>query len=259
MKKLSDMLPLGQIDTALVYFQRQTVLFEELHAANPKSAQLWFGLGVSYYKLGALYAEIDSTGQAIGYYEQAAQVFKALYEATGLDSYWGNYQTVQRQLEKLMKSGGDLTRRLDRLEKQREAASSPAERVQYQKAIVELLQPLADADPGDETIGAYLGGQYGSLAWYYLFNKEFAAAEQAARQGIALGGTETEWVHTNLALALLYQGEYEAAQAIYAAYKGKMLDEKRAWVEIFLADLDALEAEGITHPDVARVRAFLGE
>jgi len=91
----------GKVDTALVFFLKYNQFYEELYRDNPKNVELWFGLGVSYYKLGALYAELDSAEQAIGYYERAAKIFKDLYEFTGLNSYLSNYNTVQRQLEKL--------------------------------------------------------------------------------------------------------------------------------------------------------------
>ncbi|MBK7873978.1 MAG: hypothetical protein IPJ74_26665 [Saprospiraceae bacterium] len=45
--------------------------------------------------------ELDKTEEAIGYYEQAAQVFRELYEFTGLESYLQNYNYVQGELKKL--------------------------------------------------------------------------------------------------------------------------------------------------------------
>jgi tetratricopeptide (TPR) repeat protein len=149
-----------------------------------------------------------------------------------------------------------LVSRLTKLEQQRDAATDPAERVRYQAEIVQLLQPLVDAAPDNEQIKVYVSGQYGSLAWYYLFTEQFEAAEQAAQQGIALGGTEAEWINTNLALALLYQGKYEAAEAIYLRLKDQPYGDA-TYAATFLSDLDELEAAGITHEDVARVRQLL--
>ena len=70
-----------------------------------------------------------------------------------------------------------------------------------------------------------------------------------------------EWVNTNLAPALLLQGKWEAAKTIYATYKGKPYpnDAEKTWTQVFLEDLDALDAAGITHPDMARARALLRE
>ncbi len=103
-----------------------------------------------------------------------------------------------------------------------------------------------------------MAAEYENLAWYYLFTEQFEAAEQAAQQGIALGGTAAEWINTNLALALLYQGKYEAAEAIYLRLKDQPYGDA-TYAATFLADLDELEAAGITHKDVARVRRLLRE
>lgn len=109
----------------------------------------------------------------------------------------------------------------------------------------------------DQDFKDWTAEQYGSLAWYHLFNRQFTEAETAARRGIALGGEAAEWIHTNLALSLLYQGKYEEAEAVYLEFKGQMYDEEQSWGAIFLKDLDELEAAGITHPDVAKIRKLL--
>jgi tetratricopeptide (TPR) repeat protein len=250
---------LNQLDSAAFYFAKDLQLTEELYQANPKNVELWGNLGISYYTLGALSVELDSTKQAISYYERAAKIFKDLYAFTGLNSYLDNYNTVQRRIKKLQEPANPLLQKIQTLEKQVEKATAPADKVKYQQELVELLQGLVDAAPDNTDIKNYAADAYGSLAWYALFTRQFSAAEQAARTGITLGGEPAAWIHTNLALALLYQSKYAAAEAFYKQFKGKPYDDERGWTEVFLADLDELEKAGITHPDVAKVRKLLRE
>jgi hypothetical protein len=68
---------------------------------------------------------------------------------------------------------------------------------------------------------------------------------------------KAEWVYTNLALALLFQGKYKEAEALYKRFKGKPYDEERSRTEVFLKDLDDKESEGIRHQDMDKARKFL--
>jgi tetratricopeptide (TPR) repeat protein len=123
----------------------------------------------------------------------------------------------------------------------------------------ELLNDVED-DPHrpkrDAALTTRLANAYGSLAWYHLFNRQFAEAEQAAAAGLAID-PEQEWIHTNLALGLLFQGKWEEAKEVYVSFKGKAYNAQNTWVEIFRQDLEALEAAGITHPDVGKARKLL--
>ena len=111
--------------------------------------------------------------------------------------------------------------------------------------------------PGNKEVANLIAAQYGSLAWYQLFVRQFAAAEQAARAGLAKDPGE-EWINTNLVLALLYQGKWEAAKQVYETLKDQPYGNS-TYRTTFLEDLDTLEKEGITHPDVAKARKLLGK
>lgn len=116
----------------------------------------------------------------------------------------------------------------------------------------------------DNTFSIFLSSIYGSLAWNYLFMKDFSSSEKAALEAINPTRFEKpydydkkiEWVNTNLALALLYQGKYNEAEKIYTNLKDKPYKDA-TYRETFLNDLDELEKAGITHPDVAKIRELL--
>ena len=72
---------------------------------------------------------------------------------------------------------------------------------------------------------------------------------------------ESIGVVSNLASALLFQNKYEEALAYYQEWKDKEWSDDRygKFCEVFISDLKELEEAGITHPDVEKVRRFLGD
>ncbi len=60
-----------------------------------------------------------------------------------------------------------------------------------------------------------------------------------------------------LPLAYLLNDQYEKAKAIYMAFKDKKYNDNWFYKELFITDFDNLEADGITHPDIAKIRALL--
>ena len=116
---------------------------------------------------------------------------------------------------------------------------------------------MEKANPENDKVSNLIASKYGSLAWYQLFIQQFAEAEQSARLGLAKDPSE-EWINANLALALLYQGKWEAAKQIYENLKDKPYGDG-TYKATLLKGFDALEAEGITHPDLEKARALLGE
>ena len=138
------------------------------------------------------------------------------------------------------------------------ALSSEAEKAPLQQQIVSVFAAAAADHPDNQAILSYLSFAYGNLAWYQLFAKDFAAAEKSARKGLETAPSQ-QWINTNLALSLLFQGKYKKAEAVYVQFKDKPYDETMDFKAVFLKDLADLEAAGITHPDVERVRRLLQE
>jgi len=124
------------------------------------------------------------------------------------------------------------------------------------KGNVRVYSRITDKKFEDEKYA--LGNYYGGLSWYFVFTREFGKAEQAARKSLTYGD-DFEWVNTNLAHALLFQGKYENAKTVYLNYKDKpyINDPTKNYKYFFLKDFDQLEAEGITHPDLAKIRRLL--
>ncbi|MCB0565841.1 MAG: tetratricopeptide repeat protein, partial [Phaeodactylibacter sp.] len=141
------------------------------------------------------------------------------------------------------------------LEEQVETETGPAQKAGKQVEVVSFLEKVWQQYPQNEIIISRLSNACGGLSWHQLFNRRFAEAEQAARQGLDLAPSQ-EWINTNLALSLLFQGKYEEAEVLYLGFKDKPYGDS-TYSKAFLEDLNALEEAGITHPDVGKVRALL--
>ena len=149
--------------------------------------------------------------------------------------------------------------RLSALVKANETEKDPHQKVQRQQEIIGLLSEIKSelemVRPGNKELANLIAEKYGYLACYQLFVQQFAEAEQSAHIGLTKAPNE-EWINTNLVLALLYQGKWEAAKQIYESLKDKPYGDS-TYRATFLKDLTALEKEGITHPDVAKARKLL--
>lgn len=138
---------------------------------------------------------------------------------------------------------------------QSKTENDPHQNVLQQEELIRILLESEKAIPDSEMIKNVIASNYGTLAWYQLLDKQFTAAERSARAGLEKDPDE-EWINTNLALALLYQGKWEEALPVYKRLKDKPYD-KGTYRDTFLEDLNLLEKEGITHPDVMKARELL--
>lgn len=131
-----------------------------------------------------------------------------------------------------------------------------AKAVLYDMALTAKMEIHPHTPNQNINFEASMAEDYGSTAWYYLFAKAFNKAEKAAKRGLELDPTQT-WIYSNYALALLYQGKYETAKEMYLKYKNQFNSHDQKFLGVFLQDFDDLEAAGVTHPDVEKIRALL--
>lgn len=61
----------------------------------------------------------------------------------------------------------------------------------------------------------------GRLSFAALFQKRYIEAEQYAREGIAADDSQ-QWIYTNLAASLLFQGKFSEAEKVYTQWKDKL-------------------------------------
>lgn len=120
------------------------------------------------------------------------------------------------------------------------------------QGIEESVEHVFDS-PG---VQLWLGQLYGLQSYRHLFLKQYAESEQTAKEGIDIAPDEI-WIKTNQGHALLFQGKFEQAKAIYLANKEVKLSDGKTFGKAVLDDFNDLEKAGITHPDMAKIRKLL--
>lgn len=69
----------------------------------------------------------------------------------------------------------------------------------------------------------YYAQTLGNQAYHAIFMKQFAEAEQLAREGLAVDSTQ-HYINANLAASFLFRGKYAEAEKIYRQYKAELKD-----------------------------------
>lgn len=116
-----------------------------------------------------------------------------------------------------------------------------------------IMKKKYEADPKSlqSDYAIHLGGQ----SYYCIFAKQYAEAEQYAREGLAIDATK-HYIYSNLAAALLFQGRYEEAEQIYRQYKDELKDS-------FLDDFKQYAEAGVIpeerKTDVERIKRLIEE
>jgi len=135
-----------------------------------------------------------------------------------------------------------------------------------QRESVEAFREVMAYQSSDQSrlmLAQYLGG----FAFNMVLNHQFAEAQtqceeaQRVAKDIGEGIQKTDrddliFIHGNLAHALLFQGHYNEALAIYRQYWDKPLHGK-TFGEITLEDFAAFHKAGLTNPDLSRMKRAL--
>jgi CubicO group peptidase (beta-lactamase class C family) len=76
---------------------------------------------------------------------------------------------------------------------------------------------------------------FNAIGWSLLEQQEFETANQYLKRGLQLYPTH-RWIEGNLAHSYLFNGDYKAALAIYAAHMGETLNEEMTWEDMISRD-----------------------
>ena len=114
-----------------------------------------------------------------------------------------------------------------------------------------------------------LASALGGLAFNLVLNSQFAEAQTRCEEaqmlaneiGDGVNRTDRDkliFIQQNLAHALLFQGHYDEALAIYRQNWDKPLHGK-TFAEVTLEDFAAFDKAGLTHPDLSRMKQALSD
>jgi len=149
-----------------------------------------------------------------------------------------------------------------------ESLKRKREAVELLQDVVESLQDVVSYQPDD--LSRYrLASALGSLAFYLVLDSQFAEAQARCEEAQSLankigdGDQKSDrdnlvFIQQNLAHALLFQGHYDKALAIYRQNWGKPQHGK-TFGQITLEDFAAFDKAGLTHPDLSRMKRALGD
>ncbi|QGY47284.1 tetratricopeptide repeat protein [Maribellus comscasis] len=209
--------------------------YRELVKNQPKNPAYLLEVARININIGKLLIKQNKKAEAIEYYQLAVNILHNLHVITGNNDYKNYADYYTNIIADFNKTNTD-------------------HRIAEQLELIKRYKLEEQTD----SIAYLRASAYGNLSWYYLFSQEFVKAEEAARKSLAFG-KETEWVNTNLAHALLFQGRFEEAKEIYQTFKDKSYrqDKSKTYKDFFLQDLKELEEAGITHPDMEKIRTLL--
>lgn len=210
-------------------------LFEELYKKNTQNYRSYMGMGMSYMQLGIVYIELEDNKEGFDYYKKAYEIFENLFGITQNQYYKTLADALKIEIEN-------------------------SDKTKAQQIVMDLnrIKELKKEKQSKE-IKTEISLRYGNLSWHYLFEKKFAESEKAALDALKYDDSQ-HWVETNLIHSYLFRGNYEKAKKMYLEVKDKRFTdnfEYQTYGDVFLADLKELEEAGVTHKDVAKIRALL--
>ncbi|MCI4668449.1 MAG: hypothetical protein MRZ79_09935, partial [Bacteroidia bacterium] len=251
---------LGNLDSALIFFNQSSLLVAQLFEAYPNNVEFKNNLAISYEKLGQTHTSLGNLDSALIFFNERSRLGKELFEAYPNNVKFKNGLAISyAKLGRFYKSLTDYKASLQNFENARilwtELVEDAPQIVQFEKylsmveedileiqlaPIIKLNKQIEASRDSSTTyllygklcdsveakmaiypeLGTYLSQYLNSKAWYGLFLGKFEASEKDLRKGMALP-FENPYLHTNLAPALLLQGKFKEAKAEYIKWKDK--------------------------------------
>ncbi|PZN82422.1 MAG: hypothetical protein DM484_06390 [Candidatus Methylumidiphilus alinenensis] len=123
------------------------------------------------------------------------------------------------------------------------------------KKVAETYKRLAEEHPERHSFFQNSVDAESKLAWVELLNRNFKAAISTANYAQGLDHERIE-IPARLAHGLLFDGQNEAAWAIYKEYKDAKLDNGQTFANIVLDDFKKLRNNGIINSEMAQIERF---
>ena len=215
-----------------LFYTQSLQLIRDLYKSNPQAYEP--ELVITLYKIGRLRVKQEQYLLAISVFEEALTILRRL--ASNNHSFFVDYHGSLYWLSQLYPMTSEHVRHYE---------------------INEEWLPLVKADYINDTEAyqKHYVNALGNQSFQCVFVGQIEKAEQYSREALSIDSTQ-HWIYTNLAAALLFQGKYSEAEAIYRQYKDELKDS-------FIQDLNDFETAGVIpeerKADVERIRRMLME
>ena len=186
------------------------------------------------FNLGLLKLQLKQYSDAISYFERSLDVSRIAAKVN--PALQNNYEESLYWLSLLYS----------------ETKNHPAAYAINQE-LLPIMKGMYEENPDDYK--SDYTSRLGSQSFNAIFMKQYQEAERCAREALAIDSTQ-HWIQGNLAAALLFQGKYGEAEAIYCQYKSELKDS-------FLDDLKQFAEAGVIpkerEADVEKIKKLLEE
>jgi tetratricopeptide (TPR) repeat protein len=124
-----------------------------------------------------------------------------------------------------------------------------AEKGEYAAAVKDIQKAV--------DLNGKVGDYYLDLGSFQLFNRKPREAIAAALKALELDPDNATMINTVLATGYLFDNQFEKAKAIYLKNIPASIQANRSFGEVVLDNFKNLEAAGVTHPDVKKIKELL--
>lgn len=234
----------GEAAEALESFRKALEIRQLLAQNHPELPQYQSDVAVSHNNLGNLQRDNGDIADAQESYRKALEIEKQLVQ---------KYPKVARYQSDLARSHNNLGNLQSDNDDTVEARES------YRKAV-EIRERLFQEHPDVLQYHSDLANSLGDLAYTELFTNHPRATIAASIRALRIDPSQT-WIKINLAHGYLFSGQYAKALAIYQGNKDVILPELKneTFAEVVLDNFKKFRAQGIAHPDMAKIETFLSD
>lgn len=130
-------------------------------------------------------------------------------------------------------------------------------RIEWLNRAIAAANPAVLGDAEEPEHSSRLAGAWSRLSWSQLLAGQHREALASAEKGMAI--LPQIWIEGNLANALLYNGQWEKARAIYEKNRGKTIEEGGdLFDDSIRSNLKEFRRLGKLHPDLEKAEALYG-
>ena len=213
-------------------YKESLEIYQRLAQANPQAYEP--DVAQTQYNIGLLKVGQEQYADAIPPFEGALEIYRRVSKVNPAQQQW--YVISLYYLSFLYS-----------------ATNNPIKAYQINQEWIPISKEMYEASP-EELRGEY-ASKLGSQSFCAIFMKQYTESEKLAREGLLVDSTQ-HFIYSNLAAALLFQGKYSEAEAIYRQYKDEMK-------ESFLNDFKQYTEAGVIPPeyeaDVEKIKRMLEE